>query len=167
MSGRHLHREVIIALLKMAKAGHKAWDKLEHHQWAADDFHQLGEGIAHLADERDEARTSAQKMHKRARATEDDLGAARMTIRRLEAKLKDAVKMLSEQEFAANRRSNDMIHRHAAQIVALRGNGLFPLGAISRVEVIDHNGRSYTNVKVKEVELSLQDNDRTLKVFLK
>ncbi len=38
---------------------------------------------------------------------------------------------------------------------------------ITRVEVIDQNGRSYTNWhKDNQIELSLQDNGKTLKVFL-
>ena len=38
---------------------------------------------------------------------------------------------------------------------------------VTRVEVIDQDGRSYTNHhKDNKVELSFQDNDRTLKVFL-
>lgn len=40
---------------------------------------------------------------------------------------------------------------------------------ISRVEVIDHSkeGRAYVNMKAKDVELLFQDNNRTLKIFLK
>tara|TARA_R110001599_G_scaffold41214_2_gene124795 strand:- start:903 stop:1058 length:156 start_codon:yes stop_codon:yes gene_type:complete len=37
---------------------------------------------------------------------------------------------------------------------------------VTRFEVIDHNGRSYTNHTVGTIEFSLQDNGRTLKVFL-
>lgn len=38
---------------------------------------------------------------------------------------------------------------------------------ITRVEVIDENGRSYVNQEPNnKVELSFQDNDRTLKVFI-
>lgn len=42
-----------------------------------------------------------------------------------------------------------------------------PYYKVTRVEVIDKEGRSYTNYKVEEVELSLQDDDRTLKIFIK
>lgn len=39
---------------------------------------------------------------------------------------------------------------------------------VNRVEVIDKNGRSYVNWRSdNKVELSLQDNGRTLKVFIK
>ena len=40
---------------------------------------------------------------------------------------------------------------------------------ISRVEVIDIDqyGRVYTNWKVENIELSLQDDNRTLKIFVK
>jgi hypothetical protein len=42
---------------------------------------------------------------------------------------------------------------------------------INRVEVIQHsepfNGRAYTNYRAKDVEIQFQDNNETLKVFLK
>lgn len=38
---------------------------------------------------------------------------------------------------------------------------------ITRVEVIDKNGRKYVNTNVKECILSYQDNNKTLKIFLK
>jgi len=37
----------------------------------------------------------------------------------------------------------------------------------TRLEVIDTNGRTYTNWKVKDMELSYQDDGRTLKIFIK
>lgn len=38
---------------------------------------------------------------------------------------------------------------------------------INRVEVIDENGRSYVNWKTtNKVELSFQDENRTLKIFI-
>ena len=37
---------------------------------------------------------------------------------------------------------------------------------VTRVEVIDNQGRSYTKWGVTGIELSLQDDDRTLKIFL-
>lgn len=37
--------------------------------------------------------------------------------------------------------------------------------SVTRLEVIDNNGRSYTNWKVEDLELSLQDQGRTLKIF--
>ena len=40
------------------------------------------------------------------------------------------------------------------------------LKTVTRFEVINENGRSYTKYGVKDVELSFQDNNRTLKVFL-
>lgn len=36
-----------------------------------------------------------------------------------------------------------------------------------RVEVIDDKGRSYTNWRCKKVEIQLQDNCRTMKIFIK
>jgi len=42
---------------------------------------------------------------------------------------------------------------------------------VNRVEVIQHsepyNGRAYTNYSAKDVELQLQDDGKTLKIFLK
>lgn len=42
---------------------------------------------------------------------------------------------------------------------------------VNRVEVIQHsppyNGRAYTNYNAKDVEIQLQDNKKTLKIFLK
>ena len=42
---------------------------------------------------------------------------------------------------------------------------------VNRVEVIQHsepyNGRAYTNYNAKEVETQLQDDGKTLKIFLK
>ena len=38
---------------------------------------------------------------------------------------------------------------------------------VTRVEVIDSNGRTYVKYGVSDVSISLQDNERTLKVFLK
>ena len=44
---------------------------------------------------------------------------------------------------------------------------LLYLDMVTRIEVIDENGRSYVNKhSSNKVELSLQDNDRTLKVFI-
>ena len=38
---------------------------------------------------------------------------------------------------------------------------------VNRVEVIDRFGRSYSNWNVEDVEFSLQNDGRTLKIFLK
>jgi hypothetical protein len=45
-------------------------------------------------------------------------------------------------------------------------DGNMKLPRVTRVEVIDENGRSYVNYNI-EVELSYQDNVQTLKLFLK
>jgi hypothetical protein len=37
---------------------------------------------------------------------------------------------------------------------------------VTRVEVIDHKGRNYVMLNVVAIEFSLQDEDRTLKIFL-
>ena len=40
------------------------------------------------------------------------------------------------------------------------------LGQPTRLEVIDADGRTYTNWKVKELQFSYQDNGKTLKIFV-
>jgi hypothetical protein len=42
-----------------------------------------------------------------------------------------------------------------------------PYYDVTRVEVIDGKGRSYTNWNVESLEFSLQDEGRTLKIFIK
>jgi hypothetical protein len=37
---------------------------------------------------------------------------------------------------------------------------------VTRLEVIDENGRSYVKYHISDVKFSLQDDDRTLKIFL-
>ncbi|MFY8161969.1 MAG: hypothetical protein ACOVNU_11615 [Candidatus Kapaibacteriota bacterium] len=48
---------------------------------------------------------------------------------------------------------------------------LLDTSKVNRVEVIQHsepyNGRAYTNYFAKDVEIHLQDESRTLKIFLK
>jgi len=44
---------------------------------------------------------------------------------------------------------------------------IYSTDKVTRVEVIDHDGRSYTNFDLNnKVELSYQDDGRTLKVFI-
>ena len=38
--------------------------------------------------------------------------------------------------------------------------------SVNRIEVIDDSGRSYTNLKVKDLIFSLQDEGQTLKLFI-
>ena len=46
-------------------------------------------------------------------------------------------------------------------------NHIMPFPDITRVEVIDSNGRSYTQYDVEEVQMSIQDDGRTMKIFLR
>lgn len=39
------------------------------------------------------------------------------------------------------------------------------LSKVTRVEVIDANGRSYTSYNADQVHISVQDNGKTLKIF--
>jgi hypothetical protein len=41
------------------------------------------------------------------------------------------------------------------------------LPEITRVEVIDSSGRAYSQWGVRDVQVSFQDGDKTLKIFLK
>jgi hypothetical protein len=41
------------------------------------------------------------------------------------------------------------------------------LSEVTRVEVIDPTGRAYVALDIEEVELSLQDDYKTLKIFIK
>lgn len=44
---------------------------------------------------------------------------------------------------------------------------IIPLKKVNRVEVIDENGRSYTNYKNNnKTKVSFQDNNKTLKIFI-
>jgi len=57
------------------------------------------------------------------------------------------------------------LKKKAGLIDALLG-GKLKLEPTNRVEVIDEQGRQYTNYGCGEVELSMQDEGRTLKIFL-
>lgn len=41
------------------------------------------------------------------------------------------------------------------------------LGLVTRVEIIDETGRAYVNMACKQVHYMIQDDGRTLKIFLK
>ena len=57
------------------------------------------------------------------------------------------------------------------QARAMEKQQIIDASKINRVEVIQHsepyNGRAYTNYNAKDVEIQVQDNGRTLKIFLK
>lgn len=44
---------------------------------------------------------------------------------------------------------------------------IIDLPTITRLEVIDGHGRSYVNWNVIDIDISVQDDDRTLKLFVK
>lgn len=46
-------------------------------------------------------------------------------------------------------------------------NHITPFPDVTRVEVIDSTGRAYTQWDVKDVQMSFQDEGRTIKIFLK
>jgi hypothetical protein len=59
------------------------------------------------------------------------------------------------------------IFRSTPSVSFAENSDLLLLEKVTRVEVIDENGRSYLNWNDNnKVELSFQDEDRTLKVFI-
>lgn len=57
--------------------------------------------------------------------------------------------------------------RHDANAKVVPTIADFPISRVTRVEVIDQNGRSYVNWKdTNAVKLQIQDDGRTLKVFV-
>jgi hypothetical protein len=46
-------------------------------------------------------------------------------------------------------------------------SNITPYPDVTRVEVIDSTGRAYTKWDVKDVQISIQDDGRTMKIFLK
>ena len=56
---------------------------------------------------------------------------------------------------------------HAADRYVCECEGWEPPTQVTRLEIIDADGRSYTNWKVKDLEFSYQDDGRTLKIFIK
>jgi len=49
----------------------------------------------------------------------------------------------------------------------MKKNELFDSSKVTRIEVIDHNGRSYVNWSpTNELSVSIQDQGRTLKLFI-
>lgn len=60
---------------------------------------------------------------------------------------------------------NQFRHDTNTNVVPIIAN--FPISRVTRVEVIDQNGRSYVNWKdTNAVKLQIQDEGRTLKVFI-
>lgn len=42
----------------------------------------------------------------------------------------------------------------------------YDVNKVTRLEVIDKNGRSYVNMNIDSLQLSFQDSSRTLKIFI-
>ena len=45
-------------------------------------------------------------------------------------------------------------------------SGFELLPTVTRVEIIDHSGRAYVNTNAKTVQISFQDKNGTLKIFI-
>ena len=54
---------------------------------------------------------------------------------------------------------------HKRKLVKMKEKEI-DLSKITRVEIIDSKGRTYTNCHIKHLEFSYQDDDRTLKLFI-
>ena len=66
------------------------------------------------------------------------------------------------QEYAKNYHENKVKKLNLLDVMAM-----LPIGMVNRIEVIDEKGRSYVNwQKYNKVKLQVQDNGRTLKVFV-
>lgn len=82
--------------------------------------------------------------------------------------MKTAVEWLIDKHFGGIENCTPDFKMHIQQAKEMEKN--YKLKA-TRVEVIQHsepyNGRAYTNYNAKDVEIMLQDDGRTLKIFLK
>lgn len=59
----------------------------------------------------------------------------------------------------------DPVEAHDRVLALFSVSGSY-LPKCTRVEVIDKSGRAYTNYNCKSVETQMQDEERTLKVFI-
>ena len=59
----------------------------------------------------------------------------------------------------------DPVEAHDRVLALFSFSGSY-LPKCTRVEVIDKSGRAYTNYDCKSVETQMQDDERTLKVFI-
>lgn len=53
-----------------------------------------------------------------------------------------------------------------AELIVRECVGLTDVSKVTRLEVIDEKGRSYTKYQISDIKFSLQDDERTLKIFL-
>lgn len=75
--------------------------------------------------------------------------------------------LLDNMHYSTSTKWQDIIE----QAKKMEKEQIFNFLKINRVEVIQHsppyNGRAYTNYDAKDVEIQFQDNNETLKIFLK
>lgn len=80
------------------------------------------------------------------------------------ADLKDVLPLLDREEITGSKAA-EMLNTLANDALEQEIDNLF--SSVTRVEVVDSGGRSYVNWHTDNtVDLHLQDNDRTLKVFI-
>ena len=80
-------------------------------------------------------------------------------------------------EYRLSKASNNNVAAWNMILSKIKDDGLVEMekqqsfANVNRVEVIQHsepyNGRAYTNYNAKDVEIQLQDDNKTLKIFLK
>lgn len=78
--------------------------------------------------------------------------------------LKETIAMLSEanEKIEELKRINKLAQKRIDDLCEMQ----YEQEDVTRVEVVDKNGRSYVNMNAKNVRLSYQDNGKTLKVFI-
>jgi hypothetical protein len=84
--------------------------------------------------------------------------------------IEEAIELIKADYEANTRLRPSYVFQTLSNAKAKEDEGQINMSKITRVEVIEHypkhNGRVYTNHDVRDVELSFQDDDRTLKIFL-
>jgi hypothetical protein len=76
--------------------------------------------------------------------------------------------MLNDEQVNTNdMKGTGLFNREGKELNIGEVLAMLPIATINRIEVIDENGRSYVNWKpTNRIKLSIQDNGRTLKVFV-
>ena len=84
--------------------------------------------------------------------------------------IEEAIELIKADYEANTRLRPSYVFQTLNNAKAKEDEGQINLSKITRVEVVEHScrhtGRAYTNYNVKDLELSFQDDNRTLKIFL-
>lgn len=92
-----------------------------------------------------------------------------MMNKHLEESFKLAIQRLEVSNYHFNLDGNYAIQMYNDKAINACKEALAeqPTGQPTRLEVIDADGRTYTNWKVKDMQFSYQDDGKTLKIFIK